>query len=90
MNDNYKKRISSELNNCLTDTSFLKGKKKTGKVRDQYDIENKIILITTDRQSAFDRVLASIPFKGQVLNQTSAWWFKKTEHIIPNLSLIHI
>ena len=84
MNDNYKKRISSELNNCLTDTSFLKGKKKTGKVRDQYDIENKIILITTDRQSAFDRVLASIPFKGQVLNQTSAWWFKKTEHIIPN------
>ena len=83
MNDNYKKRISSELNNCLTDTSFLKGKKKTGKVRDQYDIENKIILITTDRQSAFDRVLASIPFKGQVLNQTSAWWFKKTEHIIP-------
>ena len=84
MNDNYKKRISSELNNCLTDTSFLKGKKKTGKVRYQYDIENKIILITTDRQSAFDRVLASIPFKGQVLNQTSAWWFKKTEHIIPN------
>ena len=84
MNDNYKKRVSSELNNCLTDTSFLKGKKKTGKVRDQYDIENKIILITTDRQSAFDRVLASIPFKGQVLNQTSAWWFKKTEHIIPN------
>ena len=84
MNDNYKKRISSELNNCLTDTSFLKGRKKTGKVRDQYDIENKIILITTDRQSAFDRVLASIPFKGQVLNQTSAWWFKKTEHIIPN------
>ena len=84
MNDNYKKRISSELNNCLTDTSFLKGKKKTGKGRDQYDIENKIILITTDRQSAFDRVLASIPFKGQVLNQTSAWWFKKTEHIIPN------
>ena len=84
MNDNYKKRISSELNNCLTDTSFLKGKKKTGKVRDQYDIENKIILITTDRQSAFDRVLASIPFKGQVLNQTSAWWFKKTEHLFPN------
>ncbi len=84
MNDNYKKRISSELNNCLTDTSFLKGKKKTGKVRDQYDIENKIILITTDRQSAFDRVLASILFKGQVLNQTSAWWFKKTEHIVPN------
>src|SRR6185437_878690 len=38
----------------------------------------------TDRQSAFDRVLASVPFKGQVLNLTSAWWFEKTEHIIPN------
>ena len=84
MNDHYKKRISSELKNCLTETTFLKGEKKTGKVRDQYEAGNKIVLITTDRQSAFDRVLASIPFKGQVLNQTSAWWFKKTEHIIKN------
>jgi len=84
MNDHYKKRISSELKNCLTETSFLKGNKKTGKVRDQYGAGNKIVLITTDRQSAFDRVLAAIPFKGQVLNQTSAWWFKKTEHIIEN------
>jgi len=84
MNDNYKKRISLELNNCLTETSFLKGNKRTGKVRDQYDVGDKIVLITTDRQSAFDRVLASIPFKGQVLNQTSAWWFKKTEHIVAN------
>ena len=39
MNDNYKKRISSELNNCLTDTSFLKGKKKTGKVRTKGEIK---------------------------------------------------
>ena len=84
MNNNYKKRISSELNNCLTQTSLPKGKKKTGKVRDQYDIGDKIVLITTDRQSAFDRVLASIPFKGQVLNQTSVWWFKNTEQIISN------
>jgi len=84
MNDNYNKRISLELNNCLTETNFLKGNKRTGKVRDQYDVGDKIVLITTDRQSAFDRVLASIPFKGQVLNQTSAWWFKKTEHIVAN------
>ena len=41
-------------------------------------------LITTDRQSAFDRILAAIPFKGQVLNQTSAWWFEQTKDIIPN------
>ena len=84
MNNNYKKRISSELSNCLTQTIIPKGKKKTGKVRDQYDIGDKIVLITTDRQSAFDRVLASIPFKGQVLNQTSVWWFKNTEQIISN------
>ena len=41
-------------------------------------------MVTTDRQSAFDRVLASVPFKGQVLNLTSAWWFKKTRSIIDN------
>src|SRR3989344_9283750 len=46
-----------------------------------------MILITTDRQSAFDRVLAAIPFKGQVLNQTSAWWFEHTKDIIPNFVL---
>jgi phosphoribosylaminoimidazole-succinocarboxamide synthase len=53
-------------------------------VRDQYDLGNKVALITTDRQSAFDRVLASVPFKGQVLNLTSAWWFEQTKDIIPN------
>lgn len=80
----YKERIKKEVDNTLIETSFPKGVKKTGKVRDQYELEDKIALITTDRQSAFDRVLASIPFKGQVLNLTSAWWFEKTKHIIPN------
>ena len=76
----YKDRIRVELNNTLTHTELARGKKKTGKVRDQYDLGDKIALVTTDRQSAFDRILASIPFKGQVLNLTSAWWFdqKKT------------
>ena len=60
------------------------GIKRVGKVRDQYDLGDTVALITTDRQSAFDRVLASIPFKGQVLNLTSAWWFEQTKHIIPN------
>jgi phosphoribosylaminoimidazole-succinocarboxamide synthase len=63
---------------------LLRGSKKAGKVRDQYDLGDKVALITTDRQSAFDRVLASIPFKGQVLNLTSAWWFDQTKDIIPN------
>jgi len=80
----YKDRIKSELKNTLTDTNLRAKVKRTGKVRDQYEFDNKIVLITTDRQSAFDRVLASIPFKGQVLNLTSAWWFEQTKHIIEN------
>jgi len=82
--EHYKNRIKAELNNTLTETSLTSGNKRKGKVRDQYDLDDKIVLITTDRQSAFDRVLAAIPFKGQVLNQTSAWWFDKTQNILPN------
>ena len=84
MDNGYRSRIASELDNCLTKTTLPAGNKKLGKVRDQYDLGDKIVLITTDRQSAFDRVLASIPFKGQVLNQTSVWWFNQTKNIIPN------
>jgi len=84
MNKAYQKRIESELNNCLTETDLPSGKKYNGKVRDTYDLGDKLVLITTDRQSAFDRVLASIPFKGQVLNMTSAWWFEQTRHIVDN------
>ena len=80
----YKDRISVELDNTLTETALGTLTKKTGKVRDQYDLGKHLALITTDRQSAFDRVLASIPFKGQVLNMASAWWFDKTKHIIDN------
>jgi len=80
----YKDRIRAELKNTLTETNLVAKSKRTGKVRDQYEFDDKIILITTDRQSAFDRVLASIPFKGQVLNLTSAWWFEQTKHIIKN------
>jgi len=77
--------ISKNLKYCLDDTGFLSipGKKK-GKVRDSYDLGDKILLITTDRQSAFDRILANIPFKGQVLNQVSAFWFENTKHIVKN------
>ena len=82
--EHYKNRIKAELKNTLTKTALSSGNKKTGKVRDQYELDNKIVLITTDRQSAFDRVLASIPFKGQVLNLTSAWWFEQTKDIISN------
>ncbi|MFA4830789.1 MAG: phosphoribosylaminoimidazolesuccinocarboxamide synthase [Patescibacteria group bacterium] len=80
----YQAIIAKNLNNCLTETNLGIGKKHLGKVRDAYELGDKMILVTTDRQSAFDRVLASIPFKGQVLNQTSAWWFQNTKHIIDN------
>jgi len=61
-----------------------KVKKKSGKVRDQYDFGNQLALITTDRQSGFDRILTNVPYKGQVLNLTSAFWFEQTKDIIPN------
>jgi phosphoribosylaminoimidazole-succinocarboxamide synthase len=60
------------------------GQKKAGKVRDIYDQGDKLILITTDRHSSFDRIIAHIPWKGQVLNQVSAWWFEQTKAIVPN------
>lgn len=56
-----------------------------GKVRDRIAVnDNTIALVTTDRQSGFDRQLALVPFKGAVLNLTSAFWFEQTKHIIPN------
>ncbi len=66
-----------------THLPFL-GKKYQGKVRDFYLIKDERILITTDRQSAFDVILGYIPFKGAVLNLLSGFWFKKTKHIINN------
>jgi len=83
-----KSTIEQNINNVIVETNFKGlGQKEIGKVRDTYVKDDKIILITTDRQSAFDRILAAIPFKGQVLNQTSAWWFEQTKNIIPNFVL---
>ncbi len=65
------------------DIPFL-GTKHQGKVRDYYKINKERILVTTDRISAFDRVLGYIPYKGQVLNQLSNFWFKKTADIVDN------
>ncbi|MBI5414767.1 phosphoribosylaminoimidazolesuccinocarboxamide synthase [Candidatus Peregrinibacteria bacterium] len=77
--------ILQNLTNVIEKTDFPLGKKiYQGKVRDTYEINGKRVLITTDRQSAFDRILASIPFKGQVLNRISAFWFGKTKDIIEN------
>lgn len=66
-----------------TDLAFL-GPKRSGKVRDIYEQADHLILVTTDRLSAFDRILGSVPYKGQVLNQLAAFWFRQTQDIIQN------
>jgi phosphoribosylaminoimidazole-succinocarboxamide synthase len=66
-----------------TDLKSL-GERKVGKVRDVYIQPDKLILVTTDRHSSFDRIIAHIPWKGQVLNQISAYWFEQTKDIVPN------
>ena len=79
-------QIRSQLDNCLLEAKFdrWQHRYKKGKVRDIYLLDDKRILITTDRQSAFDHVLGAIPLKGQVLNRTAHYWFDQTEDIVPN------
>ncbi len=74
------------LDRCLIDAHFPELPEfYRGKVRDAYDLpDGRRIMIATDRQSAFDKVLAAVPFKGQVLNQTARFWFEKTADIVPN------
>lgn len=60
------------------------GERVEGKVRDIYKQPGQRLLVATDRLSAFDRIIGAIPFKGQVLNQLSAWWFEHTKDIVAN------
>ncbi len=60
------------------------GRRIEGKVRDSYVQEGRRVLVATDRVSAFDVVLGTIPLKGQILNQIAAFWFEKTRSIAPN------
>ena len=77
--------IRAQLNKTLDSTNFPElGEKYEGKVRDSYVRDGKRTLIATDRISAFDVVLGTIPFKGQVLNQMAAFWFEATANIAPN------
>jgi phosphoribosylaminoimidazole-succinocarboxamide synthase len=55
-----------------------------GKVRDNFAKGDRIAMVTTDRISAFDKVLTTIPFKGELLNRITAFWFEKTKHIAQN------
>ncbi|HEX8932051.1 MAG TPA: phosphoribosylaminoimidazolesuccinocarboxamide synthase [Patescibacteria group bacterium] len=77
--------ILSALPNILKSIDIPElGTKKSGKVRDFYLLPDKRVTITTDRQSAFDVILGHIPFKGAVLNELAAFWFKKTQKIVQN------
>lgn len=79
------KKIIDSLPYCLKTIDIPDlGKKHSGKVRDFYIQSDKRIIITTDRQSAFDVILGHIPYKGTVLNQLAAFWFDKTKKIVPN------
>lgn len=64
--------------------NFIKQNLRLGKTRDIYTLSNEVVIVATDRISAFDKVLSTIPYKGQVLSQLSHWWFNKTRHIVPN------
>jgi phosphoribosylaminoimidazole-succinocarboxamide synthase len=68
----------------VLETITLPCKQQSGKVREMCIKEDERIIVTTDRVSAFDVVLGTIPMKGQVLTQLSSWWFGQTKDIIPN------
>jgi len=77
--------IKAQLAKTLETTDFpALGRKYAGKVRDCYIKDNRRIIVVTDRISAFDVVLGTIPFKGQVLNQIAAYWFDVTKHLASN------
>lgn len=80
------KIIRARLHDVLVDAEFpeLPGFGR-GKVRDFYELPgNRCLMIATDRQSAFDQVLAAVPFKGQVLTEAARFWFEATADIVPN------
>lgn len=78
--------IRQQLPHTLRETHFDGiGARYQGKVRDTYRSEDRLILVTTDRISAFDHVLRqTIPLKGQVLNRLAAYFFEQTADLVPN------
>ncbi len=84
----YPQWLRRFLPNCFAgfeDQSLPDGVSVThGKVRDVVDLGDDLLIVATDRVSAFDRVLALVPCKGEVLTRTSLYWFATTAHIVPN------
>jgi len=81
-----KTEITAIIENCLEDATFSElPNHEQGKVRDSYSLtDGRRVMISSDRQSAFDQVLAAVPYKGQVLNQVAQFWFEQTADICPN------
>jgi len=78
-------KIKRQMSFILKSTHFPSlGERYKGKVRDNYIEGGKRTIITTDRISAFDVVLGEIPFKGQVLNKMTQFWFEQTKDIVDN------
>ena len=78
--------LAGLLDNCLLDARFPRWEDRyqRGKVRDMYLLPKRRVLITCDRQSAFDHILGTIPLKGQVLNRIANYWFEQTADIVAN------
>src|SRR5262245_5027864 len=78
--------LHAALSKTLEATSFdVLGTKYEGKVRDNYTTrDGRRFIVVTDRISAFDRVLGTLPLKGQVLNRLAAFWFEKTGGVAPS------
>ena len=77
--------IREQIGKELKDTDYPElGEKYSGKIRDNYTRDGRRVIITTDKVSAFDVVLGTIPFKGQVLNQMARFWLEKTKEIVRN------
>ena len=78
--------LRATIGHALTEVTFeWPFDRERGKVRDIFHLPGgRLALVTTDRLSAFDRILTAIPYKGQVLNQLSDFWFDATSDLIPN------
>lgn len=76
--------LERHLSMTLEQTDLPLPGRRQGKVRDTYDLGDEILIVATDRLSAFDVVLGTVPFKGQVLNQIASFWFEQTADVAPN------
>ncbi len=77
--------LTKYIPGAINETSLAGlGNVRRGKVRDIYETDDAFTFVTTDRVSAFDKVITTIPFKGFILNSVAGFWFERTKHIVAN------